>query len=316
MFGADLVSISITIGSIYALMAVGLTLTLAVLKLPNLAHAELITVGAYSFVVLIDFFSVNALFAFLVAAVIGALFAVVGEIFVYRPLNSRKASRYILILASFAFGLIVRYSLYIWAANYNILFLQNLISNDVVFVFGGLSFNRLASWIIPVTISMTVFVHLLLNRTLVGKSMRSMESNIVLSRISGVNTKRITLITWAIVGSLTGLGGAFWSIQTQVHPEMGFDVLLDVFAIVVLAGLTSFYGTLVGSYVISFSENLFMGYLNSAYGISLAYQPIIPFVVIIVVLLVRPSGLQKTGSTNGLLQYLRSMLRRSGSSAI
>ena len=309
-----LISISIVVGSIYALMAVGLTLTLAVLKLPNFAHAELITVGAYVFSVLIDYYALNPALAIIGSAIAGLLLALLGEMLVFRPLRSRKASLYILILASFALGLIIRYSIYIWAAGYNILFLQNLLSNNVLFSGGGFPITTLFAWVIPVTLGMIVFVHLLLNKTLVGKSMRAMESNFVLSRVRGINTKKITLITWALVGALTGLGGGFWSIQTQVGPETGFNVLLDIFAIVVLAGLTSFYGTLVGSYIISFSENLLMGYLNSVFGISLAYQPIIPFVVIIAVLLIRPAGLQNftssSSTSRSVISHLRTTLRR------
>lgn len=307
-----LVSISLVIGSIYSLMAVGLTLTLAVLKLPNFAHAELITIGAYTFTVLIDFFAFGPVIAFVFSAVLGIILAVAGEFLVFRTLRSRRATLYTLILASFAFGLIVQYSIYIWGVENNTLFLSNLLPNNVLITIGGFPITTLFVWVIPVTVAMTLLVHSFLNYTLIGKSMRAMESNLDLSRISGINTKRITLITWIIVGALTGLGGAFWSMQTQVTPDTGFNVLLDIFAIVVLAGLTSFYGTLIGSYIIAFSENLLMGWLNATFGISLAYQPIIPFLVIIAVLLIRPSGLlsETSSGSRGPLTYLKDILKR------
>ncbi len=294
-------------------MAVGLTLTLAVLKLPNFAHAELITIGAYAFTELINFYAFGPFVAVVVAIVFGSVTALGGELLVFSPLKSRKASLYILILASFALGLILRYSIYIFASEYNALFLSNLVSNNILFTFGGFPVSTLFAWVIPVTVIVVISVHLLLNNTLIGKSMRAMESNFDLSRVSGINTRRITLFTWIIVGALAGLGGAFWSIQTQVYPEIGFAVLLDIFAVVVLAGLTSFYGTLVGAYVISFSENLFMGWLNSTFGISLAYQPIIPFIVITAVLLIRPAGLSTTGNNAGPLSYIKSILERKSS---
>jgi len=307
---ASLYEISILVGSMYALMAVGFTLTISVLKLPNFAHAELITVGAYSFATLIDFYELNPVIAFLIAALLGCGLALAGQFFIFGPLGKRKASLYILILASFAFGLIVRYSIYIWAAEENTLFLQDLFVNNTLLTIDGFPITTLFVMIIPVTITMVILMNLLLHRTLIGKSMRAMEANLELSKVSGVNTKKITLTTWAIVGALAGLGGAFWSIQTEVYPQVGFDVLLDIFAIVVLANLTSFYGTLVASYVISFSENLVMGYLNQTYGLSLAYQPIIPFFVIIAVLLVRPSLVGSRFGEN-IMQQLRNSLKRS-----
>ena len=312
MVQVELIAISIIIGSIYALMSVGLTLTLAVLKLPNLAHAELITAGAYSFAVLINIFSANVVLAFIVAAVVGIILAILGELLVFRPLNARKASLYILILASFALGLIIRFVIYIWAAQYNLLFVINLFSNKVLYSLEGFQVTTLFAMVVPVTIAMIVGVHLMLNKTRLGKSMRAMQSNLSLAKVSGIKTGRVTLITWTIVGALTGVGGGFWSIQTQVYPQVGFDVLLDIFAVVVLAGLTSFYGTLIGSYVISFSENLLMGFLYSTFGVSPSYEPIIPFIVIIIVILVRPAGLQRSSqsgsSSSSLQQLLKSIL--------
>ena len=311
MIQVNLIADSITIGSIYALMAVGLTLTLAVLRLPNLAHAELITVGAYSFAILINVFSANAVLAFLVAAVVAMLLALAGELLVFRPLNKRRASLYILILASFAFGLMVEYIIYIWAAIYNQLFVVNLFPNNVLYSIGGFQITTLFVMVVPVTGVMVTALYLLLNRTRLGKSMRAIQSNLALAKVSGIKIGRVTLVTWAIVGAITGIGGGFWSIQTQVYPQVGFDVLLDIFAVVVLAGLTSFTGTLIGSYVISFSENLLMGFLYSTFGVSPSYEPIIPFVVIIIVLLVRPAGLQSRSQGGISLEFLKNIFKSS-----
>ena len=311
MVQLDLVAISLVIGSIYALMSVGLTLTLAVLKLPNLAHAEIITVGGYSVAVLINSYSSNIVVALLVAALMGMAVALLGELLVFRPLNSRRASLYILILASFALGLMVRFIIYIWAAEYDLLFVINLFPNKVLLSLSGFQITTLFVMVIPVTIAMIIGMHFLLNKTRLGKSMRAMHANFNLAKVSGIKTGRVTLITWAIVGALTGIGGGFWSIQTQVYPQVGFDVLLDIFAIVVLSGLTSFYGTLIASYIIAFSENLLVGFLYSTFGVSPSYEPIIPFIVIIVVLLVRPSGLQKSSEGQGL-QFLKNIFRMDG----
>jgi len=311
MVQVELVAISIVIGSIYALMSVGLTLTLSVLKLPNLAHAEIITVGAYSVAVLVDYYSANIAVALFVAAIVGMTVAVLGELLVFRPLNSRRASLYILILASFALGLMVRFIIYIWAAEYNLLFVINLYPNKVLLSIGGFQITTLFVMVLPVTFAMVVGMHLLLNNTRLGKSMRAMHSNLSLAKVSGIKTGRVTLITWALVGALTGIGGGFWSIQTQVYPQVGFDVLLDIFAIVVLAGLTSFYGTLIASYIIAFSENLLVGVLYSTFGLSPSYEPIIPFIVIIAVLLVRPSGLQRSSEGTGL-SFLKNIFRMDG----
>jgi neutral amino acid transport system permease protein len=311
MVQVELLAISIVIGSIYALMSVGLTLTLSVLKLPNLAHAELITVGAYATAVLIDSYSSNVVVALSVGALMGMIVALLGELLVFRPLNSRRASLYILILASFALGLMIRFIIYIWAAEYNLLFVINLFPNKVLLSIDGFQITTLFVMVLPVTIAMIVGMHLLLNKTRLGKSMRAMHSNLALAKVSGIKTGRVTLITWAIVGAITGVGGGFWSFQTQVYPQMGFDVLLDIFAIVVLAGLTSFYGTLIASYIIAFSENLLVGFLYSTFGISPSYGPIIPFIVIIAVLLVRPSGLQGSSEGSGR-QFLKNIFRTVG----
>ena len=123
--------------------------------------------------------------------------------------------------------------------------------------------------------------------------MRALANNINLARVVGIPVERVKNYTWLLVGGLAGVAGALWGLQTAVHPLMGWVAIISVFAAAILGGLSSFSGTILGAYVVAFSENTVILFLNVNYGVDLAYKPAIPFIIIIVVLLFRPQGLTK-----------------------
>lgn len=98
-------------------------------------------------------------------------------------------------------------------------------------------------------------------------------------------------LTWLLAGGLAGVAGAFWGMYTSVNPLLGWITILSVFAASVLGGMTSFTGTILGAYVVSFSENTLMQWLNVRFGLDFSFKPAIPFVIITLVLLFRPQGL-------------------------
>jgi neutral amino acid transport system permease protein len=290
---------SILIGSLYTLMALGLTLTIAVVRLPNFAHAELITTGAYVAVLssyLVVDISVALVFAFLVTAVL----ALACHRVVFRPLMKRGATMYILVLASFALGLILRYIILLWAGMVSFLQIRPLIPQQVVFRFGDTVILNVFAWSLPIAFVLVVGLHLLLSRTKTGKMMRSVANNLTLAQVTGINIDRIHDVTWLLAGGLAGVSGALWAILSYASPTVGWTALLSVFAAVVLGGLTSFTGTIAGGFIVGLSENLLMDALNIYLGVELTYKPIMPFILIIVVLLLRPKGLTEIFSRTGV----------------
>ena len=281
---------TIQIGSLYALMALGITLTFSVMKLPNFAHAEYVTAGAYAALIVSLSGVLNPLVIMIAAFVVGALSALISHLVVFKPLEGREVSFYALILSSFAVGLIIRYILFTMADYFNLFDLRIAIPLQVLFREGYLILSNLFAWVVPTSLVLVIILTLLLNRTPLGREMRALANNIDLARVIGIPVERVKNYTWLLVGGLAGVAGALWGLQTAVHPLMGWGAIISVFAAAILGGLSSFSGTVIGAYVVAFSENTVMLFLNVNYGLDLAFKPAIPFIIIIAVLLLRPQG--------------------------
>lgn len=294
----DSLTTSLLVGSLYALMAVGLTLTMAVVKLPNFAHAELITTGAFAALLVSLSLSGNPLVVLPLAFAASALVALLAHWSIFRPLTRQKSSTYVLILASFAVGLLIRYLLFILADSFDLFDKRIQVAQEVWVQAGPLTLTNIFFWVVPASLGLVLGLSLLLNFTPLGRQMRALADNPTLARVVGVPTGRVINLTWVLAGGLAGVGGALWGIYTFVDPLVGWLAILSVFAAVVLGGLTSFPGTIAGAYVVAFAENTVMQALNYWFGLDFSFKPAIPFVIIIFVLLLRPQGL--TGLFAGL----------------
>ncbi|MDA4130220.1 MAG: branched-chain amino acid ABC transporter permease [Thaumarchaeota archaeon] len=283
--------LSLLVGSIYVLASLGMTLSLAVLKLPNFAHAELLTVGAYATVIVALKYPGNIILAGLAAFAVCALLALAVHYLVYRPLINKRVSVYILLLSSFAVALFLRYSIYSWASVANLLFAQPKIPVYVVGYFYNASITNIELITIPLALIVSLALGGFLTFTRIGTSMRAVAINFDLARISGIRISRVVALMWIIGGGLAGIGGAVFGIYTVATPDMGYTVLLEIFTVVIIAGLTSMSGTIIGGYLVGFAENTVAQALYIYFGVPLTYEPLLPFGIMILVLLVRPSGI-------------------------
>lgn len=283
------------VGSLYALMAVGLTLTMAVVKLPNFAHAELITVGAYTALVVSLFVTANPVVVIGLAFPAAALLAWGIHRTIYRPLLRQKSTTYVLILSSFAAGLIVRYALFMLADRYDLFDKRIQIPLQVLAEVGPLRLTNIFIWVTLGSIGLVLLLSLLLNFTSLGRQMRALADNDTLARVVGVPVDRVVDLTWLLVGGMAGVAGALWGMYTFVDPLVGWLILLPVFAAAVLGGMRSFIGTILGAYIVAFGENTIMLLLNQTFGLDFSFKPAIPFVMIILVLLIRPQGFGSFG---------------------
>ncbi len=281
---------TVQVGSLYALMALGLTLTMAVIKLPNFAHAELITVGAFAALVMSMGLSSNPLLVLGTAFLASALTALACHRIVYKPLAKVNPSMYTMILASFAVGLILRYIVFLLVDRFDLFDKRIQIPTTVLFQNDWLTVTNLFLWVVPTSIGLVVLLSLILNYTELGREMRALADNADLAAITGIPIERVKNLTWIFAGGLAGVGGAMWGMYTFVNPMLGWLAILSVFAATILGGMTSFIGTIVGAYIVAFSENTLMQLLNHYLGIDFSFKPAIPFIIIILVLLFRPQG--------------------------
>ena len=278
---------TLQIGSMYAMMALGITLTMNVIKLPNFAHAEYITFGAFTALLVSMGLSTNPIIILVLAFIVSALVALASHYVVFRPLEKRGSSIYAMLLASFAVGLILRYILFIFADRYS----------DLVIL------SNIFFWVVPTSIVFVIALSLLLSYTAIGREMRALANNLNLAKIVGIRVERVKALTWLLVGGSAGVAGALWGIYSNVHPLTGWLAILSVFAAAILGGMSSFVGTILGAYVVAFSENTVMQVLNQYLGLDFSFKPAIPFIIIILVLMLRPQGL------TGFLSRNRKLIR-------
>jgi len=226
----------------------------------------------------------------------------VGHYAVFRPLERLNPSIYTKLLASFALGLIIRYILFLMADTFNLFDKRIQVPLRVWIRGSNFILSNVFLWVVPTTLVLVITLTLLLNWTPLGREMRALANNFDLARIIGIRVERVINLTWLLVGGLAGVAGALWGIQTSVNPLLGWTAILSVFAAAILGGLSSFPGTILGAYVVGLSENTLMQILNHYLGIDFSFKPAIPFIIIVLVLLLRPQGFTDLFSRPGTLE--------------
>ncbi len=317
---------SLLLGSLYAMMALGLTMTYRVTKVPNFAHAEFVTIGGYMGVVTLQAFGTSLVFfsedpfgatlqmagAIAAAFAVGAVVALGTDELVFKPLAARGATPLHLLVASIGVGLILRYILFIVVATYDMLIVTAPMPKEVVARVGAGVLTNLHLWVIPTVLISVVALHLLFTRAKIGKGMRAMASNLDLAKVSGIPTAKARRFTWIIAGGLAGTAGALFAIDVPFSPETGWSILLWMFSAAILGGFVSFLGTILGGYIVGFAENLGIVLLHNLFAVPLSYRPLIALVIIVIVFLWRPTGL--LGGTpvdlRGSIRRLLTRLRR------
>ncbi|WP_159587269.1 branched-chain amino acid ABC transporter permease [Chelativorans xinjiangense] len=279
-------------------LAVGLTMVYSVLRFPNFAHVEFATVGAYMALL----FSATLTLPLWLAAAVGLVLTGILGVVIDRAIFSRlrRASPIMLMIASFALGIAMRETVRaIWGPSP---FFYNIGLQRPMEVMGARITSIQIAIIGAAVVAMAGF-HLLLNRTRLGIAMRAAADNSQLAQSSGIYTENVIRTVWFIGAAFAALGGVLIALNTQLAPDMGFGIIIQVFAAAILGGVGNPYGALLGAVIIGLAENVglainwaplaeFLGLSTSGYlFIPTGYKAAIPFTVLILVLLFMPSGL-------------------------
>ena len=282
---------SLMLGSLVTLMAVGLTLTYAVTRVLNIAHAELVTLGGYTLVLAVNQWQWHVIPAVLLAMAVSSVAALVMDELVFRRMIERKAAFLYILVASIGVGIILRHLIFIFADIMGWLNVKARVTINPVFRLGYANVTDLLLWVLPIAIVSAILLYIFLNRTRIGTAMRAVADNLALAAASGVRVVLARRAAWLVSGALAGLAGALWAVYSPINPEMGWVTLLRVVAASILGGLTSIGGTIAGGYLVGFGENFGIFFARDWFRVPLEYRSIITFLIIIVVLLVRPQGL-------------------------
>ena len=271
----------LALGGIIALGSVGLTLVYGILRLSNFAHGDFLTLGAY-FTLWVNSWGVPVPLAMVAGCglTIGAF--VLTEVVLWGPVRRRYTSATTMMIMSIGLALLVRNGIIlIWGSqnqNYN-LPVWGAVRLGAVQV----TTNRMV--VLGLAVIAVMALHVLLQKTAVGRQMRAVADNPELAQVAGVDVQRVIGWTWVVAGGLTALGGAMYGLITAVRPNMGWFLLLPMFTTVILGGIGNPYGAIVGALVVGVAQEMSTYWLPSEYKLGVALA------VMILVLLVRPQGL-------------------------
>lgn len=285
----------LTIGSIYALIALGYTMVYGILRLINFAHGDIYMVGAYAgFMIAMSLgfaanpsalgFAVTLIGAMAIAAAIGMAI----ERFAYRPV--RKYSKMTTLITAIGMSLFIEY-LFVFIFSGTPRSFPELLPNTNFTLFGDATISTSQILIFIVSILLMMLLQWIIYKTKTGKAMRAVSFNINSAKLMGINTDFIIAFTFALGSALAAAGGVLTAqYNPKIEPLMGIMTGLKAFVAAVLGGIGNVPGAVLGGLLIGAAETLVVGY-GSYVGIPSTYRDAVAFAILILVLLIRPAGL-------------------------
>lgn len=276
----------IRFGLVIGITGVGLSLIFGTTGLTNFAHGELVTIGAVLAWTLNVTFGLQLIWATLLAIVAGGALGAATDLAIWRPMRRRRAGLIAQLVISIGLALALRYLVLIYFGGRSESFADY--TNQVERNYGFISITDKDLATIVISLAVLIGVALLLQGTRIGKAMRAVADNRDLAASSGINVERVVLFVWMLAGALAALGGVLFGLSElggTVQYEMGFSLLLLMFAGVILGGLGTAYGALLGCLVVGVLVQV------SAQVIPVDLKYLGGLAVLIVILVIRPQGL-------------------------
>lgn len=289
----------LVLGSMYALIALGYTMVYGVLNLINFAHGDVLMVGAMAGLTILKM--VNSVapdlpgIVKLVIAILGAIPICIGvniliERVAYRRL--RNAPRLAPLITAIGVSILLQtFAMMIWGRNP--LPFPQVMPNEPIQIMGALISPTQVMLLILAAVSMVGLV-LLVEKTKMGRAMRATAENPRIAGLMGVDSNRVIVLTFTIGAALAAIAGVMWAANySSAQFAMGFVPGLKAFSAAVLGGIGNIYGAMLGGILLGLIESLGAGYIGELTGGFLGshYQDIFAFVVLIIVLTLRPSGI-------------------------
>ncbi|HKD75744.1 MAG TPA: branched-chain amino acid ABC transporter permease, partial [Ktedonobacterales bacterium] len=283
------------------IVAIGLTMTFSILRFANFAHASMAVIGAYiayTFNVQLD---MSLWLAFAAAMLVMGSFGIVVDRVIFRAM--RNVGDLTPMIASLGLSLAIQYTVQaVWGPQF-LLYTYDLVPGMVVF--GARITGPQLGIICTVVVAMLCF-HLLLTQTKIGKAMRATATNPDLAQACSIDIDHVIRVVWFVGTAFAAIGGMFIAWDTQLNPYFGFNLIIPVFCVVLIGGVGSIYGAMLGAVIVGFASNFGVtinwGPILAALGLAdeyasfelpVAYKPGIAYLIVIILLLLRPSGLTK-----------------------
>jgi branched-chain amino acid transport system permease protein len=288
----------LVLGTTIALGAIGLTLVYAILRFANFTHGELMTWGAYLALTALAFAAATGLpsdhrfpglsfgWPFLAALAVGAagagLIGLALDWALFARLR-RHGTAIVMVIASFGAALALRHLITFFYGPS-----PDYFSRDIQIalpVLPGVRMTADQMVVAALAALLVALLHLFLSRTTLGRAMRATAENPALARVIGIDVARVVAATWLIGGALAAVAGVFVGLTVQLRPQMGFDMLLPLFAAAILGGIGSVRGAVAGGLIVGLAQSLAVPLIGAE------YRQAVAFLVLLAVLLARPEGL-------------------------
>lgn len=283
------------------IIAVGLTMTFSILRFANFAHASMAVIGAYIAYTFNVRLGLALWGAFAAAMLVMGCFGIIIDRFVFRIM--RGAGDLTPMIASLGLSLAIQYTVQaVWGPQF-LLYKYDLVPGMALF---GARITGPQLGIIGTVVGAMLCFHLLLTRTTIGKAMRATATNPELAQACSIDTDHVIRVVWFVGTAFAAIGGMFIAWDTQLDPYFGFNLIIPVFCVVLIGGVGSIYGAMLGAVIVGFASNFGVtinwGSLVSGFGLfgsetnfqlPAAYKPGIAYLIVIILLLLRPSGLTK-----------------------
>ena len=297
---AELIVYGIVLGSIISLGAIGLSLVYGIIRFANFAHGDFLTAGAYVSLFMVTgvlswigipdntfgplSFGWRMVIAFPVSMVAVGGVAILLDRILYRKLRIKGSGPVMLAMSSLGAAFIIRMIiLIIWGAD-SLLYRPGILRPALELPL-EVKIRPDQILILFAVFALVSLLHLFLQNTKMGKAMRATADNMELALISGIDTERIIMWTWGIGGALAAAGGILYGIDVQLHPYMGWNFLIPLFAATILGTIGNIYGALIGGLTIGIAQQVSTAFLLPTYKLAVA------FIIMILILLIRPQGI-------------------------
>ncbi|WP_352418102.1 branched-chain amino acid ABC transporter permease [Proteiniborus sp.] len=274
----------VSLGSIYALIALGYTMVYGIINLINFAHGEIYMVGAYVGFALTTFLKLGFLPSLLISMVVCSLLGMLIEKVAYKPI--RNSTRISALITAISVSLFLQYFMMYFVGPQTRTFPEVLKSKKLTFFNGNVILDAKNIYIVAITIILMIALQYIIHNTKVGKAMRAVSLDKEAAELMGINANKIISYTFAIGSALAGAAGVLVGVYyNTINPLMGATPGLKAFIAAVLGGIGVIPGAVFGGFFLGMTETIV-----SAYGGSV-FKDAVAFAILILVLLVRPNGL-------------------------
>lgn len=278
----------LTLGSVYALIALGYTLVYGIIKLLNFAHGDIFMVGSFVSYYLILSFNMNVFVAFLGTMAITAVLGVVTDQIAYKPL--RNAPRISALITAIGVSYLLRNGMIVLAGAETRAYLQAF-ENVPSFVnqsfqIGSITIRAMQVILLVTTIALMVILQFIVQKTKMGKAMRAVSVDADAAQLMGIDTNTVIAFTFVLGSALAGASGMLVGIYyNSISPMLGAGYGTKAFVAAVIGGIGLVPGAVLGGYLLGMIEVMITAYGNSMIRDAVVY------IILIVILLIRPAGL-------------------------